>query len=537
MESAVQGGLEAVWGNGPSSLFAVGLSGTIQHYDGISWVRQASGVTSSLRDVWGTANDNVWAVGGLGALMHYDGTGWTLVDRLATTGGTQYQLFGLWGSAHDDIWAVGNGGTAHHFDGQGWTYVSLPTNQEMHGVWGTASNNVFAVGVGGVLLHFDGSAWTNMESPDDTRMNVVHGRSANDVFAAGSFGVILHYDGERWTEDPQSRVITRAHIRDMWSDGGGNIFAVAWGGTILHHDGHQWHLMQSGSMKNLEGIWASHNGRLFAVGSQGLTLKGGRGIGHGHLPPGQQGKPVWPLSGTSAADGDSVHAPFGPRKLPSRYDFHAGIDLPAPRGTPVLSVLAGEVVNVTPWNGTSSAGNYVIVRHESGEATAYLHLDRIDVAAGQQLEAGEQLGAVGRTGATYNHLHLTYFRTLNSDAMDERQSFNPLELLAHGRAAEMSAIFDTDSVIVDVPLQQMTIRTIEVFGENDSRLLDYYEIVRQGSSVRDSQIQNDVYIDASRPSNGRFTLTLRPLSFQPVRVVVTDVDGKVLVDRSESGSD
>src|SRR5690606_41350938 len=118
---------------------------------------------------WRAANGIAWAVGGVRALVHNDGTGRTVVDRLATTGGTQYQLFGLWGSAHDDIWAVGNGGTAHHFHGQGWTYVSLPTNQEMHGVWGTAGNYVFAVGDGGVLLHFDGSAWSDLQSPDATR--------------------------------------------------------------------------------------------------------------------------------------------------------------------------------------------------------------------------------------------------------------------------------------------------------------------------------------------------------------------------------
>lgn len=526
----MQTGLEAVWGTSPNTLFAVGLSGTIQHYDGKRWTRQSTGTTSSLRDVWGASSDNVWAVGGLGALMHYDGTSWRLVDRLSTTSGVQYQLYALWGSAHDDIWTVGNGGTAHHFDGQSWTYVSLPTSAEMHGVWGTSSDNIHAVGVDGVLLHYDGSAWTNVESPTDIRMNTVHGRAPDDVYAAGSFGVILHFDGERWSEDPQSRTITRAHIRDMWSDGAGNIFAVAWGGTILHHDGDRWHQMQSGSMSNIEGIWASHNGRLYAVGSLGLTLKGGRGIGHGHSPPGLQPRPVWPLSGSTGADADSVHAQYGPRALPSGYDFHAGIDLPAPRGTPVLTVIKGEVVTVTPWNGTSSAGNNVIVRHESGEATAYLHLDRIDVEEGQWLEAGEQLGTVGSTGASYSHLHLTYFRTLNTNSMDERQSFNPLELLAHGTHEEIEVTFTQDSVVLSVPMQQMRIRSIEVFGANDSRVVDYYEIVRQGSSARDNQLQNDVYLEAGRPANKQFTLSLRPVLFQPTRVVVTGIDGQVLLD-------
>src|SRR5690606_38060524 len=44
MESDVETGLEAVWGTSPNTLFAVGVSGTIQHFDGERWVRQESGV-------------------------------------------------------------------------------------------------------------------------------------------------------------------------------------------------------------------------------------------------------------------------------------------------------------------------------------------------------------------------------------------------------------------------------------------------------------------------------------------------------------
>ncbi|HSH46023.1 MAG TPA: M23 family metallopeptidase, partial [Longimicrobiales bacterium] len=422
MESDVTSLIEDVWGSDPDHVFTVGLSGTIQHYDGSTWTRQSTGTTSSLRAVWGSGADDVWAVGGLGALLHYDGTGWTLVDRLRTHAGTRYQLYGVWGSGPDHVWAVGNTGTSHVHDGDEWSYYRVPTSEVLRGVWGTGPDNVIAVGGGGVIFRHDGDSWSGMESPTTTRLNDVHGRSATDIFAAGSFGVILHYDGERWAEDAQSREITRAHIRDLFSDGRGNIFAVAWGGTILRHDGKRWHLMESGTGTNLEGGWGSGNGRLIAGGSRGLVLQGGTGIGFGHRPPGLEPEPIWPLAGTPEADADSVHSPFGPRALPGGYDFHAGIDLPAPRGTPVRTVLAGEVIDVAPWNGSSSAGNRVNVRHESGHVTAYLHLDSITVTEGQWLERGDQLGTVGSTGATYNHLHLGYFRTINFTSIDERQS-------------------------------------------------------------------------------------------------------------------
>src|SRR5690606_31695193 len=94
MASAAGSGLEAVWGASPDEVFAVGLSGVIQRFDGTSWSVQATGTTSSLRDVWGSSEDDVWAVGGLGALLHYDGASWDLVARLENDAGTRYQLFG-----------------------------------------------------------------------------------------------------------------------------------------------------------------------------------------------------------------------------------------------------------------------------------------------------------------------------------------------------------------------------------------------------------------------------------------------------------
>lgn len=111
---------------------------------------------------------------------------------------------------------------------------------------------------------------------------------------------------------------------------------------------------------------------------------------------------VWPVAGS----GGRVSSPFGIRdtkNLPAGASRnHLGIDIAAPKGTGVLSALAGRVLNT----GNSSArGNYITVDHGGGVVTEYEHLNSIGVRAGQQVGAGEQIGTVGSTGnSTGNHL-------------------------------------------------------------------------------------------------------------------------------------
>jgi murein DD-endopeptidase MepM/ murein hydrolase activator NlpD len=91
---------------------------------------------------------------------------------------------------------------------------------------------------------------------------------------------------------------------------------------------------------------------------------------------------------------------FGPRGA----GFHAGIDYPAPAGTPVRTAGFGTV----SFAGFSSSGwgNVVIVRHRFGLNTLYAHLSEIGVRVGQPVGAGVPLGRVGATGRTTGpHLH------------------------------------------------------------------------------------------------------------------------------------
>ena len=82
---------------------------------------------------------------------------------------------------------------------------------------------------------------------------------------------------------------------------------------------------------------------------------------------------------------------------------HAGVDFPAPSGTPVFASQSGKVVLAEE---LYYSGNTVVIDHGYGIYTLYAHLSEIAVHAGDAVEASSEIGKVGATGrVTGPHLH------------------------------------------------------------------------------------------------------------------------------------
>lgn len=83
--------------------------------------------------------------------------------------------------------------------------------------------------------------------------------------------------------------------------------------------------------------------------------------------------------------------------------FHRGVDYGVPVGTPVVAVGAARVKSV---GRSTSAGNFIKLAHAGGYESAYLHLDRIDVAKGDIVGANVVIARSGNTGrSTGPHVH------------------------------------------------------------------------------------------------------------------------------------
>lgn len=124
-------------------------------------------------------------------------------------------------------------------------------------------------------------------------------------------------------------------------------------------------------------------------------------------------KYLWPLPQTW----NYISYKYGYRtidELGYHNKFHYGIDIPAYRGVDILASKAGKVL-IAKYH--SSYGNYVIIDHGNGFQTLYAHASKLYVKAGQYVEQGQAIAAVGSTGtSTGNHLHFEV--RVNGDKRD-----------------------------------------------------------------------------------------------------------------------
>ncbi len=97
---------------------------------------------------------------------------------------------------------------------------------------------------------------------------------------------------------------------------------------------------------------------------------------------------------------------FGIRRDPfsGGLEFHKGIDISAPSGTPVLATADG-TVEKAEWN-FGGYGNMVVINHGNGIKTLYAHLSKILVRKGQRVRRGQIIGLVGSSGKSIApHVH------------------------------------------------------------------------------------------------------------------------------------
>ncbi len=113
-----------------------------------------------------------------------------------------------------------------------------------------------------------------------------------------------------------------------------------------------------------------------------------------------------------------VTSGVGTRPSPwtGKPEFHSGLDIPNPIGTPVYASADGVVESVGVINGN---GQTVVLDHGQGITTQYSHLSKANVKKGDRVRKGQQIAESGNTGkSTSPHLH--YEVRVNGVPIDPR---------------------------------------------------------------------------------------------------------------------
>ena len=108
---------------------------------------------------------------------------------------------------------------------------------------------------------------------------------------------------------------------------------------------------------------------------------------------------LWPVFGRiTSGFGDTRINPESGGARP-----HMGLDIAAPKGTPIVAPAAGVVTSAGK---EPQYGMMIIIDHGHGYCTVYGHMQKILVTVGQKVKEGQQIGLVGSTGSsTGPHLH------------------------------------------------------------------------------------------------------------------------------------
>lgn len=145
--------------------------------------------------------------------------------------------------------------------------------------------------------------------------------------------------------------------------------------------------------EDLDGDVASIQAELAAT----LAGTGSAPLPAGPIQGGNGSGLIWPVDGP-------VVSGFGSRF--GGAEFHEGIDIAVPSGTPIRAAAAGTVIFTEPEASSGGYGNFTCIDHGGGLSTCYAHQESFAVSAGQSVSQGQIIGYSDCTGHCFGpHVH------------------------------------------------------------------------------------------------------------------------------------
>jgi len=241
-------------------VWAVGLSGKILFYNGISWSTQISGTSLHLWGVSGLDSTHVWAVGTSGSrnqgiILFFNGTSWSTQKTIS---GKNYNSVHALDSTH--IYAAGGVYSPEQpymemYNGSSWSVISsIPqTDNYLNSVYASDSTHIWGVSDAGYVLFYNGSTWTTIHG--DASLNyfeAIDGSSGSNLWLYGLNedgdyqGYSIFYNGSSWQSDPigisfsgPGQNVSVLGTSSVWIDGSSALNG-GYGASIKYYNGSSW---------------------------------------------------------------------------------------------------------------------------------------------------------------------------------------------------------------------------------------------------------------------------------------------------------
>ncbi|MBM4353086.1 MAG: hypothetical protein FJ109_04705 [Deltaproteobacteria bacterium] len=307
--------LYAMHGLDTHHLFAGGTNGVLVVHKGAKWEPETSNdaYERTVRGAWAFAEDDVWFVGEKGVLIHSEKNKDKVKWMSFAAAGPYYKnhsFYGMWGQSGDPglAWAVGEKGAILQFDGKEWKDQASAPVEDITDMAGTAWEDAVAVGGDGLILRFDGERWVGLDRVTDKPLSAVapwkegylavgkqgtvvdvsagkatvvaSGLTANltglcsgdgGLAAVGEQGKLFtSKNGEGWTSVSTGVFDT---LRDCAIDESGEVLAVGDMGRVIRVTAGKAEIVPVATLANLYRIDAAPDGKLYAVGDNGLILE------------------------------------------------------------------------------------------------------------------------------------------------------------------------------------------------------------------------------------------------------------------------
>ena len=285
--------LSSVWPSSPTDIWAVGVGGTLAHYDGTSW--STTSPEPELKAAWANAPGDAWAVGASGTALHWSENVWT-----TTNTGTAATMKAVWGATASDTWAMASDSTMYRWNGTAWSSFTSPTTNPLIALTGTRESEAGASGsevwvsdgpgtvtdagtsVGptnsGQLYHWTGgTSWPPLPVPvvgtNSSWVNALWTNTSNDVWGAGyqiaaggsTTGIVVHWNGSAWSLVATTPLTsgTATTFTYVWASGPNDVWVggIASGGArtgaVIRWDGTQWSDVTPANLSGVGGIWGA----------------------------------------------------------------------------------------------------------------------------------------------------------------------------------------------------------------------------------------------------------------------------------------